>query len=85
MENMQALQGLKQVIKVKTECLNEMISIKGKIEMLKTTFQMQDPCQKYQKIKNNLKKLNENGEGDVITYQDQSDDDKEFDEAMEDN
>ncbi len=43
MENLQALQGLKQVIKVKTECLNEMISVKGKIEMLKTTFQMQDP------------------------------------------
>ena len=40
MENLQALQGLKQVIKVKTECLNEMITVKGKIEMLKTTFQM---------------------------------------------
>jgi len=38
MDNLQALQGLKQVIKVKTECLNEMISVKGKIEMLKTTF-----------------------------------------------
>lgn len=56
MENIQALQGLKQVIKVKTECLHDMISLKGKLEMLKTTFQMQDPSQKYQKIKNNLKK-----------------------------
>jgi hypothetical protein len=47
MENIQALQGLKQVIKMKTECLHDMISLKGKLEMLKTTFQMQDPSQKY--------------------------------------
>lgn len=38
-ENIQALQGLKQVIKVKTESLNDMISLKGKIDMLKVTFQ----------------------------------------------
>lgn len=61
MENMQALQGLKQVIIVKTSCLTDMISLKGKLEMLKTTYQMQDPSQKYQKIKNNIKKQTADG------------------------
>lgn len=44
---------------------------------------MQDPSQKYQKIKNNLKKLN-GVDGEVMVYQDQSDDDKEFNQVMAD-
>jgi len=41
---------------------------------------MQDPSQKYQKIKKNLKK--QSGENGVIEYQDQSDDDGDFNDAI---
>jgi len=46
--------------------------------MLKTTFTVQDPSQKYMKIKQNIKKLNADGEeedANLLVYQDQSDDD----------
>jgi hypothetical protein len=66
-QNLVALQGLKQVIKVKTDCLNELITVKGKLDMLKTTFQMQDPTQKYAKIKQNLQKLKGEDEN-VLVY-----------------
>jgi len=50
--------------------------------MLKTTYSLQDPSQKYQKIKNNIKKLNGEDEA-MLVYQDQSDDDKQLDQAMD--
>ena len=56
-QNLKALSGLKQVITVKTQCLTELIQVKGKLEMLKATYSMQDPSQKYLKIKNNIKKI----------------------------
>jgi len=31
--------------------------VKGKLEMLKNTYQVQDPSQKYKKIKQNIKSL----------------------------
>ena len=49
--------GIKQYIESKTKHLNDIILVKGKLEMLKTTYTIQDPCQKYQKIKNNIKKM----------------------------
>ena len=68
-QNMKSLSGLKEVIRAKTQCLSEMISIKGKLDMLKTTYAMQDPSQKFMKIKNNLKKQNLE-EGNLLVYQD---------------
>lgn len=66
-ENISSLQGLKQVIKVKTESLHDMISLRGKIDMLKVTFQKNDPLKQYQKIKDNIKKLKGENQ-DVIVY-----------------
>jgi len=60
-----------------------MIQLKGKLEMLKTTYAMQDPSQKYMKIKQNIKKLNHEGDEDnMLVYMDQSEDEDELDEAM---
>lgn len=66
-ENISSLQGLKQVIKVKTESLHEMISLRGKIDMLKVTFQKNDPLKQYQKIKDNIKKIKGENQ-DFIVY-----------------
>jgi len=53
--------------------------------MLKTTYSMQDPTQKYMKIKNNLKKINnENEAEEMLIYQDQSEDEDQFDSQMND-
>ena len=38
--------------------------------MLKTTYQVQDPTQKYIKIKHNLKKINEEDADNMLVYQD---------------
>lgn len=42
-KNLQSLSGLKQVIKSKTDNLHELLVLKGKLDMMEVTFQMQDP------------------------------------------
>lgn len=76
--------GIKQYIESKTKHLNEIVLVKGKLEMLKTTYTIQDPCQKFQKIKNNLKKAqNADEDAGVLVYQDESDDGEELNQMME--
>ena len=45
---------------------------------------MQDPTHKYIKIKHNLKKINQEQEGEnMLVYQDQSEDEQQIDSAMD--
>ncbi len=80
-ENMQSLAGLKQMIKQKSANLSDMLQLQGKLDMLKTTYSLDDPLSKYAKIKTNLLK---DGQQEVLVYQDQSDDDENLDQAMQD-
>lgn len=52
----ESLLSLKHFIEAKTKHLNSILSVKGKLEMLKNCYTMQDATQKYWKIKSNLKK-----------------------------
>lgn len=52
--------------------------------MLKNTYSLQDPCQKFQKIKNNLKKLKNSDEPEnLLIYQDESDNEEELNKMLE--
>jgi hypothetical protein len=57
---------LKHFIESKTKNLNEILVVKGKLEMLKNTYTAQD---KYWKIKGNIKKMKKGNEEDqMLTY-----------------
>jgi hypothetical protein len=56
-DQVKSLMGISQFIDAKTKNMNELMLVKGKLEMLKNTYQVQDPSQKYKKIKQNIKSL----------------------------
>lgn len=71
----ESMLALKHFIEAKTKHINELMIVKGKLEMLKNCYQVQDASQKYWKIKSNIKKLKgEDGEEEALIYRDVSDD-----------
>mmetsp|Transcript_952 Transcript_952/g.1685 ORF Transcript_952/g.1685 Transcript_952/m.1685 type:complete len:531 (+) Transcript_952:472-2064(+) len=84
------LVSLKNFIEEKNRNLQQLLLVKGKLEMLKNTYQVQDVSQKYWKIKSNLKKQRElvgqaNSElagADTLVYKDASDDENQLDKIL---
>jgi hypothetical protein len=71
----ESLLSLKHFIEAKTKHINEILIVKGKLEMLKNCYQVQDASQKYWKIKSNIKKIKgDDDEDEALIYRDVSDD-----------
>ena len=55
--------------------------VSGKLDMLKTCYEVQDASQKYWKIKSNIKKGEDQEE--ALVYNDASDDEDQLDQIMD--
>ena len=82
----ESLLSLKHFIEAKSKHLSEILVVKGKLEMLKNCYQVQDASQKYWKIKSNIKKLKDgDDEDEALIYQDQSDDEGDLGQIIDEN
>jgi hypothetical protein len=81
-EVMGDLVSLKKLIEEKQKNLGQILQVKGKLEMVKNTFQMQELSQKYWKIKRNISKAKEETQKTLV-YKDASDDEKDIEGMME--
>jgi hypothetical protein len=82
----ESLLSLKHFIEAKTKHINEILIVKGKLEMLKNCYQVQDASQKYWKIKSNIKKIKgEDDEDEALVYRDVSDDEGNIEQIIDEN